>query len=76
MTTPEAFRAALREARQEKRSCVIVVETEKHRYLPGSNMWWDVAPAEVSADDATQRLRADYRGGSRDAFSGSITDAE
>jgi 3D-(3,5/4)-trihydroxycyclohexane-1,2-dione acylhydrolase (decyclizing) len=60
VTTPEAFRAALREARQERRSCVIVVETEKHRYLPGSNMWWDVAPAEVTTDETTQRLRADY----------------
>ena len=43
---------------------MIVVETEKHRYSPGSNVWWDVAPAEVSADDATQRLRAD-RGSAR-----------
>lgn len=60
VATPEDFRHALREARAEKRSCAIVVETEKHRYLPGSNVWWDIAPAEVSTDEVTQRLRGEY----------------
>src|SRR5258708_15090720 len=59
-TTPEGVRKALREARKEKRSCVIVVETEKHRYLPGSNVWWDVASAEVTNDPVTQELRQAY----------------
>jgi 3D-(3,5/4)-trihydroxycyclohexane-1,2-dione acylhydrolase (decyclizing) len=58
--TEEQLRQALREARTEKRSCVIVVETEKHRYLPGGGVWWDVAPAEVSNDQVTQKLRAEY----------------
>jgi 3D-(3,5/4)-trihydroxycyclohexane-1,2-dione acylhydrolase (decyclizing) len=58
--TEEQLRQALREARAEKRPSVIVVETEKHRYLPGGGVWWDVAPAEVSADPATQKLRAEY----------------
>jgi 3D-(3,5/4)-trihydroxycyclohexane-1,2-dione acylhydrolase (decyclizing) len=39
---------------------VIVVETEKHRYLPGSGAWWDVAPAEVTQDPVTRELRAEY----------------
>jgi 3D-(3,5/4)-trihydroxycyclohexane-1,2-dione acylhydrolase (decyclizing) len=60
VATPEDFRKAIQEARSEKRSCAIVVETEKHRYLPGSNVWWDIAPAEVSTDDVTQRLREEY----------------
>jgi len=60
VTTPEDFRKALREARQETRSCAIVVETEKHRYLPSSNVWWDIAPAEVSYDATTQELRNEY----------------
>lgn len=60
VSTPEQLRKALSEARQEKRSCAIVVETEKHRFLPGSQMWWDIAPAEVSGDDVTQRLRKEY----------------
>jgi 3D-(3,5/4)-trihydroxycyclohexane-1,2-dione acylhydrolase (decyclizing) len=58
--TAEQLRQALREARSEPRACVIVVETEKHRFLPGGGLWWDVAPAEVSRDPATQKLRAEY----------------
>src|SRR5207245_11069771 len=58
VTTREELRNALREARQESRSCVIVAEIEKHRYLPGSGAWWDVAPAEVSHHPVTRDLRA------------------
>jgi 3D-(3,5/4)-trihydroxycyclohexane-1,2-dione acylhydrolase (decyclizing) len=58
--TPEALRKALQEARSERRPCVIVVETEKYRSLPGSNVWWDVAVAEVSQDPVTQKLRTEY----------------
>jgi len=58
--TPDEVRAALAEARAERRPCVIVCDVEKHRYLPGSNVWWDVAPAERSADAATQERRAAY----------------
>jgi 3D-(3,5/4)-trihydroxycyclohexane-1,2-dione acylhydrolase (decyclizing) len=58
--TPEQLRAALRDARAERRTCVIVAEIEKHRFLPGGGVWWDVAPAEVSRDSATQKLRAQY----------------
>jgi 3D-(3,5/4)-trihydroxycyclohexane-1,2-dione acylhydrolase (decyclizing) len=54
------LRKALHEARREKGSCVIVVETEKHRYIPGSGIWWDVAPAEVTNDPATKKLRQQY----------------
>jgi len=58
--TPEQVRSALREARAETRSCVIVCEVEKHRYVPGSETWWDVAPAEVSRSEVTQTLRSEY----------------
>jgi 3D-(3,5/4)-trihydroxycyclohexane-1,2-dione acylhydrolase (decyclizing) len=58
--SPESFRKALQEARRETRPCVIVVETEKYRFLPSSGVWWDVAVAEVSDDPVTQKLRADY----------------
>ena len=56
----EALRAALAEARSEQGTCVIVCETEPHRYLPDSGAWWDVAPAEVSGDEVVRKLRADY----------------
>jgi 3D-(3,5/4)-trihydroxycyclohexane-1,2-dione acylhydrolase (decyclizing) len=58
--TPEQLRQALREANGERRTCVIVAETEKNRFLPGGGVWWDVAPAEVSRDPITQKLRAEY----------------
>ena len=48
-STADEVRAALAEAREEpSRPCVIVCETEPHRYLPDAGVWWDVAPAEVS----------------------------
>lgn len=56
----DAFRQALREARAETRSCAIVVETEKYRFPPGSEVWWDVAPAEATEDPATKELRSQY----------------
>ena len=58
--TPDEVRSALREARAETRSCVIVCEVEKHRYVPGADTWWDVAPAEVSRSEVTQTLRSEY----------------
>jgi 3D-(3,5/4)-trihydroxycyclohexane-1,2-dione acylhydrolase (decyclizing) len=57
---PEQLQKALCEAQAESRTCVIVAETEKNRFLPGGGIWWDVAPAEVSSDPTTQRLRAEY----------------
>jgi 3D-(3,5/4)-trihydroxycyclohexane-1,2-dione acylhydrolase (decyclizing) len=59
-STPEEVRQALREAREEKSTSVIVVQTEKYRFLPGSGVWWDVAPAEASQDPVTRNLRAEY----------------
>jgi 3D-(3,5/4)-trihydroxycyclohexane-1,2-dione acylhydrolase (decyclizing) len=57
---PDELRKAMREARTETRSCVIVCEVEKHRYLPGGGIWWDVAAAEVTNDPVTQELRHAY----------------
>jgi 3D-(3,5/4)-trihydroxycyclohexane-1,2-dione acylhydrolase (decyclizing) len=61
--TPGELRKALREARAETRSCVIVVETEKYHFTPASGVWWDIAPAEVSQDPDTQKARAEYEEG-------------
>jgi len=60
VTQPEELRQALREARDETRTCAIVIETEAHRYAPDSEVWWDVAPAEVSNTPATRRARREY----------------
>jgi 3D-(3,5/4)-trihydroxycyclohexane-1,2-dione acylhydrolase (decyclizing) len=59
-STPDEVRQALREAREANSTCVIVVQTEKYHFLPGSGVWWDVAPAEVSNDPVTKKLRAEY----------------
>ena len=58
--TLDQLREALRESRAEESTCVIVAETEKYKGLPPSQVWWDVAPAEVSQDPITQDLRAKY----------------
>ncbi len=63
VTTPEELRTALQEAREESRSCVIVSEVEKHRYLPGSGVWWDIAAAEATKDEVTGKLREEYEEG-------------
>jgi 3D-(3,5/4)-trihydroxycyclohexane-1,2-dione acylhydrolase (decyclizing) len=60
VTTTDGLRSALREAREENQTCVIVVETEKHRYTPWSGVWWDVAVAEESNEPATQERRERY----------------
>ena len=60
VTNPDELRKALQKAREETRSCAIVIETEKHRYGLGSEVWWDVAPAEVSNDPETQQARAEF----------------
>lgn len=60
VTTPDGLRQALAEAREESRTCVIVCETEKHRYLPPSGVWWDIASAEATNDPMTRKLREGY----------------
>lgn len=52
----EELRQALQDARQESRSCVIVVPTEKYRFPPPSNVWWEVVGAEVTNDPVTKEL--------------------
>lgn len=55
--TDEAeIRQALTAARSEKRSCMIVVPTEKYRYTPESGIWWEVIGAEVTGDPKTKEL--------------------
>ena len=65
VTTPEGVRHALREARGERQTCVIVADVEPHHYLPDSGVWWDIAAAEVSDDPETQERRREYEEGLR-----------
>jgi 3D-(3,5/4)-trihydroxycyclohexane-1,2-dione acylhydrolase (decyclizing) len=63
--TEDELRRALAEARAETGPCLVHVEIEKHVFGPGSAVWWDVAPPEVTDDDETARLRESYERGRR-----------
>jgi 3D-(3,5/4)-trihydroxycyclohexane-1,2-dione acylhydrolase (decyclizing) len=58
--TPDALCNALREAREERGPCVIVAETERYKFVPGSGVWWDVVVAESTNDPVTQKLRTEF----------------
>lgn len=55
-----SFREALEEARQQTRTTVIVIETDREQRVPGYESWWDVPVAEVSATADVQEKRAQY----------------
>jgi len=52
--------AALKDARNQTRTSVVVVETDYHDRVPGYNSWWDVPIAEVSESQAVREARAAY----------------
>ena len=60
VTTPDELCSALNEARGESGACVIAAEISRVRQPEASGVWWDVAPAEVSGDEAVQKNRAQY----------------
>lgn len=49
--TNSEVRDVLAKTRTEKGPIVIVVPTIQHELLPPSEVWWDVAPAEVDSGD-------------------------
>ncbi len=59
-TTAAELRDALSGTRDHPGPVVIVVPVVPHADLPGAGVWWDVAPAEVSALETTAGLRAEY----------------
>lgn len=61
--TEEEIITALADAREETKSCMIVVPTEKYRFPPGSGVWWEVIGAEVTNDSTTQELVAEREAG-------------
>jgi 3D-(3,5/4)-trihydroxycyclohexane-1,2-dione acylhydrolase (decyclizing) len=54
---------ALAEAREETRPCAIVVTTDRYKRGLPSEVWWDVAPAEVSGDEVALNAREEYERG-------------
>ena len=61
--TADEFRTALADTRDNPGPVVIVVATIPHANLPGSDVWWDVAPAEVSDQPWLDAARAEYAAG-------------
>jgi 3D-(3,5/4)-trihydroxycyclohexane-1,2-dione acylhydrolase (decyclizing) len=58
--TPDEMRQAMRQARQEKRSCMIVAEIDSSVRPPDSGLWWDFEVAETSGDAGVKKLRKSY----------------
>ena len=59
-TTRDDLQRALKEARQEQRTTVIVIEVDKEVRVPGYESWWDVPVAEVSEIESVRQAREGY----------------
>jgi 3D-(3,5/4)-trihydroxycyclohexane-1,2-dione acylhydrolase (decyclizing) len=55
-----ALTAALDEAREQSRTTVIVVKTDREQRVPGYESWWDVPVADVSEMERVQAAREVY----------------
>lgn len=51
---------ALRQARRETASCMIVVEIDPSVRPPDSGLWWDFEVAQVSRDAGVRKIRQSY----------------
>jgi 3D-(3,5/4)-trihydroxycyclohexane-1,2-dione acylhydrolase (decyclizing) len=58
--TVAELREALRAARDESRTSVIAVATDRYQGVPDYESWWDVPVAEVAESDGVQAARHDY----------------
>jgi 3D-(3,5/4)-trihydroxycyclohexane-1,2-dione acylhydrolase (decyclizing) len=63
--TGEELRAALKCARLQQRTSVVVVETAYDQRVPGYESWWDVPIAEVSEREAVKDARKNYEAARR-----------
>lgn len=60
-TNVEEFNQALVKAKEEKRTCVIYIQTVPERKIAGYGYaWWDVPIAEVSESESVQKARENY----------------
>jgi len=59
-TTRDDLQRALKEAQQQERTAVIVIEVDKEVRVPGYESWWDVPVAEISEVETVRRAREDY----------------
>ena len=59
-STVAEFDAALATSRSAERTTVIVIETTRQRSLPGSEVWNEVIPPEVTDDGGGDLIYAGY----------------
>jgi 3D-(3,5/4)-trihydroxycyclohexane-1,2-dione acylhydrolase (decyclizing) len=59
-STPAGLRDALDDARRADRTTAIVIPVDRGRHVGSYESWWDVPVAEVSANEAVRRARAEY----------------
>jgi 3D-(3,5/4)-trihydroxycyclohexane-1,2-dione acylhydrolase (decyclizing) len=59
--TRAELQAALETAREEARPCLIVVKSDNTRVPARDEVWWDIAPAEVSESAEVAELRTSYQ---------------
>lgn len=55
-----SLKAALKLAKEQLRTTVIVIETDREERVPGYESWWDVPVAEVSEIDSVEAARSAY----------------
>ena len=58
--TVEKLQGALAEAKQQTKTTVIILETDREQRVAGYESWWEVAVAEVSEMEAVRQARAEY----------------
>ena len=58
--TIDDLREGLRAAREEARTTVIAVATDRYEGVPSYESWWDVPVAEVAETDSVRAARTDY----------------
>jgi len=52
---------ALEQSKEQERTTVVVIETDREARVPGYESWWDVPVAEVSETEAVQHAFEEYR---------------
>jgi 3D-(3,5/4)-trihydroxycyclohexane-1,2-dione acylhydrolase (decyclizing) len=58
--TIDELRAALVDARQASRTCVITIEVDRYEGVPAYDSWWEVPIAEVSTVESVRAARHGY----------------
>lgn len=56
-----SLKAALDEARDQTKTTVIVIETDREQRAPGYESWWDVPIAEVSTQETVNAAFEEYQ---------------